>query len=98
VNVRRFSTFLSISGIAEADLSSGTWDRIRLRQLANLLGTTQHGGSSFLIQFAASDEGADVKVSVHINGPPIPHGMLLTIFDPLMRSRFAAPGETSVCV
>ncbi|CAA9385443.1 MAG: hypothetical protein AVDCRST_MAG64-895 [uncultured Phycisphaerae bacterium] len=70
----------------EGDLT-GAWDAARLRQvLSNLLGNAiQHGGAGGAVDLAASGEGADVVLTVHNGGPPIPPEALGTIFEPLVR-------------
>src|SRR5262249_17831988 len=61
----------------------GTWDEDRLAQvLSNLLGnaiTHRDGGP---ISVRVSDAGANVAITVHNQGPPIPADVLPFIFDP----------------
>jgi signal transduction histidine kinase len=65
----------------------GEWDRARLRQLlSNLLSNAvQHGDQISEIVVSATTDGAQVSLSVHNEGPPIPEELLPHIFEPLVR-------------
>ena len=62
-------------------------DAARLRQvLSNLLGNAiQHGSSGTPVTVEVAPEGTEIVIKVHNFGPPISHGMLSTLFDPLVR-------------
>ena len=64
-----------------------TADPARLRQvLSNLLGNAiQHGSSGTPVTVEVAPEGTEIVIKVHNFGPPIPQGMLPTLFDPLVR-------------
>lgn len=64
---------------------TGEWDRDRLQQvLSNLIGNAlQHGADPIAV--AAREEGDDVILSVHNEGPPIPAAVMPTIFEPFRR-------------
>jgi signal transduction histidine kinase len=66
-------------------------DDARLRQvLSNLLGNAvQHGSSDAPVTLSLAGEGADVVLSVHNGGAPIPADLIPTIFDPLVRANVA---------
>jgi signal transduction histidine kinase len=74
---------------------TGTWDAARLRQVvSNLLGNAlQHGGGG-PVDLTVSADGAEVRVAVRNDGPPIPREDLATIFDPLVRGS-APDAQTS---
>jgi len=61
----------------------GVWDGDRLAQvLSNLLvNAIQHGGGG-AISLRVIDEGENVAITVHNEGPPIPRDELPFIFDP----------------
>jgi signal transduction histidine kinase len=76
----------SIIAVTQPSEAQGNWDPDRVAEvLSNLIGNAvQHGGGSPVsvdIQ-AAADE---VTVRVHNGGPPIPAGMMPTLFDPYRR-------------
>ena len=64
---------------------SGDWDSDRLTQVvSNLVANAlQHGGSP--VSLLARDEGEQVWLQVHNDGPPIPETALGTIFEPKAR-------------
>jgi signal transduction histidine kinase len=66
---------------------AGHWDAARIRQvISNLIGNAvQHGAVNCPVDLSLSDEGVDVVLTVHNEGPPIPREALPTIFDPLVR-------------
>ncbi|WP_333606243.1 sensor histidine kinase [Novosphingobium sp.] len=65
----------------------GSWDDARLRQVvSNLVGNAlQHGSADGPVELAVASQDADVILSVHNEGTPIPPDALATIFDPLVR-------------
>ncbi len=65
----------------------GNWDAARLRQVvSNLMGNAiHHGATEKPVELSVASESSTVVLSVHNEGPPIPPGLLATIFDPLMR-------------
>lgn len=70
----------------------GCWDFSRLGQvLSNLIGNAvQHGAKGSPIIVGAKGRDADIMLSVHNRGAPIPPAMLDTLFDPLSRGKEAA--------
>ena len=68
--------------------AGGKWDRPRIGQVfSNLLGNAvQYGFSDLPINVTIKGEDADVTVSVHNDGVPIPSGALAGLFDALVRS------------
>ncbi|HYG69703.1 MAG TPA: GAF domain-containing sensor histidine kinase, partial [Anaeromyxobacteraceae bacterium] len=64
----------------------GDWDADRLAEvLSNLLGNAvQHGGDG-PIDVRIRDEGPEVALEVHNDGPAIPPAVLPTLFDPFRR-------------
>lgn len=71
---------------SEGDLR-GQWDSDRLAQvLSNLIGNAvQHGAAHAPISVVARGDGAEVVLSVHNEGRPIPEGALHDIFEPMVR-------------
>ena len=71
---------------SEGDLR-GEWDGDRVAQLlSNLLrNAVQHGGASDPVTLRARADGDDVTLEVHNSGPPIPPGVLATMFEPMVR-------------
>jgi signal transduction histidine kinase len=65
----------------------GEWDSDRLAQvLSNLVGNAlQHGNKKAPVSLVARDDGDEVVLEVHNEGPPIPEAALSTVFDPLVR-------------
>ena len=64
---------------------AGEWDADRLEQvLSNLIGNAFEQGAD-PITVRVVDAGADVILSVHNNGAPIPAHLLPTIFEPYRR-------------
>jgi len=66
---------------------TGEWDVARLRQvISNLLGNAiQHGDATAPIELMLKGEPSGVKVAIRNQGPLIPQGELVKIFDPLAR-------------
>jgi signal transduction histidine kinase len=71
---------------SQSDMT-GTWDAARLRQVvSNLLGNAiQHGGDKGMVDVTLLSHGTDVILTFHNEGPPIPVGVLATLFEPLVR-------------
>jgi signal transduction histidine kinase len=71
---------------ARGDLTV-TADAARLRQvISNLLGNAiQHGSSDRPITLTLAGGAADVAMSVHNSGAPIPAQLIPTIFNPMVR-------------
>jgi signal transduction histidine kinase len=71
---------------ARGDLR-GEWDSDRLTQvLSNLVANAvQYGTHDGAVTIVAHDHGADVVLSIHNDGPPIPDSALKTLFDPMVR-------------
>lgn len=65
----------------------GEWDASRMAQVvSNLVSNAiQHGRADTPVALSLRDEGADVVLSVHNEGPPIPERELDSIFEPLVR-------------
>lgn len=65
----------------------GLWDSDRVRQaISNLLGNAiQHGSKTVPVTLSLRGEGANVFISVHNGGLPIPPAEKARIFDPLIR-------------
>lgn len=76
----------TLSFHAEGDLT-GHWDAARLRQvISNLMrNALQHGAAEGTVALAIAAEEANVAISVHNEGEPIPAAIVNRIFDPLMR-------------
>ncbi|RYZ73632.1 MAG: HAMP domain-containing histidine kinase [Proteobacteria bacterium] len=66
---------------------SGEWDRDRLAQtVSNLLANAkQYGDISQPITVAATGKEDRIIITVHNEGPPIPHNAMKTIFAPMAR-------------
>lgn len=81
---------------ATGDLN-GTWDTDRLRQaISNLVGNAiQHSPADALVELDVTDEGAEVVIAVHNEGPPISAGELVRIFDPLVQASSAEHPKTN---
>lgn len=75
---------------AEGDLN-GQWDSDRIRQaVSNLIGNAiQHGSPDFPVTLSLRGEAANVFISIHNGGDPIPPGELPRIFNPLIRGSSA---------
>lgn len=73
----------------------GTWDADRIAQvLSNLLSNAiQHGSESTPITLVLRDEGPDVAISVHNEGPAITQKEIGSIFEPLVRKPTGAADE-----
>jgi len=71
---------------ADSDVR-GVWDRERLAQVvSNLVGNAiAHGKSGGAVDVVVRDEGENVTLSVHNEGPAIPAEVLPAIFDPFRR-------------
>src|SRR6185503_618184 len=71
---------------------SGEWDSARMSQvLSNLLSNAvSHGSKGTPITVTARGEGADVVVSVHNRGRPIPKNEFHSLFDPMKRNPTAS--------
>lgn len=65
----------------------GEWDGDRIAQvLSNLVrNAIQYGSTGGLITVGVKDNGNEVSLEVHNDGPPIPPGGLTTIFEPMVR-------------
>jgi signal transduction histidine kinase len=70
---------------AEGDLH-GEWDGDRLAQVvSNLVGNgIEHGSKRSPVTVVARDDGEDVVLEVHNEGPPIPARELSAIFEPMV--------------
>lgn len=68
--------------------ANGEWDTARLRQMvSNLLGNAiQHGDADQAVDISVNGSSADVLLTVHNSGPPIPPNALPLLFDPLRRT------------
>lgn len=79
---------------ASGDLR-GRWDETRLHQLlSNLVeNAIRHGSAEAPVQLSAAGAGADVRLQVHNEGPPIAAADVPHIFDPMHRAGTAAPTE-----
>jgi sigma-B regulation protein RsbU (phosphoserine phosphatase) len=66
---------------------AGTWDRDRLEQVfSNLVGNAVHYGDPQLpVTIDVRDEGTEVSVAVHNEGPPIPEAVREELFSPFRR-------------
>lgn len=75
----------------------GQWDRGRINQLLqNLIGNAlQHGLNSHAVTLTLTGTGADVVLSMHNFGTPIPQAAIGTVFDPLVRSASEELGSAS---
>jgi signal transduction histidine kinase len=77
----------------------GEWDGERLAQVvANLVANAiQHGSEKTPITVTARDEGEDVLLTVHNEGPPIPESARDSVFEPLVRTPTHGPdGKSSL--
>jgi len=65
----------------------GEWDRVRMCQvLSNLVGNAiQHGEAKSSVAIAAKNNGYEVELSVHNEGPAIPPKMIPRLFDCLFQ-------------
>ena len=65
----------------------GRWDRDRLEQVfSNLVGNAlNYGLSTTAVRIECSEEGDQVRVEVHNQGPPIPPELVKQIFNPFRR-------------
>jgi signal transduction histidine kinase len=82
---------LTLSG----DLA-GDWDGVRLSQVFwNLIGNAiQHSASHYPIEVAVTGGPAEVLLSVHNRGRPIPPDLLPRIFEPLTRGSESPQKQT----
>ena len=75
---------------------TGEWDRDRLAQvLSNLLGNAIRYGDGTAVTLEAHGAPADVVITVHNCGVPIPPALQEAIFEPLVRNAAAVSGETN---
>ncbi len=74
----------------------GNWDAARLRQvISNLLDNAiHHGAREHPVRCTLSDDGKNVQLRIHSQGPPIPPEILPTIFEPLIRGSSPIPGKS----
>lgn len=65
----------------------GSWDADRLAQVvSNLVGNAlQHGARDAPVSLSLREEGDEVVLEVHNQGPPIPEKAQATIFEPMIR-------------
>ena len=65
----------------------GEWDGDRIAQVvSNLVGNAmQHGAKEGAVTLVARDDGDDVVLEVHNEGPPIPRDAVSTLFEPMIR-------------
>jgi signal transduction histidine kinase/CheY-like chemotaxis protein len=65
----------------------GTWDRDRLEQVfSNLISNAiHHGLSETPITIEARQDGEELQVDIHNEGPPIPEALRATLFEPFRR-------------
>lgn len=85
----------SIRFAATGDVT-GEWDRDRLAQvLSNLLGNAIQHGDGSAVALEALGSGADVVVTVHNRGVPIPAESQEAIFEPLVRRAPGVAGEAN---
>lgn len=76
-----------IINLSMAGQTEGNWDRARMGQvLSNILGNAvQYSSKDTAISVAVDGTGADVLISVHNEGDPIPQGKMKSIFESLTR-------------
>ena len=66
--------------------SPGNWDPDRVAEvLSNLIGNAVQHGAGTPVTVNIQVEAAAVSVEVHNGGPPIPPGLMPTLFDPYRR-------------
>jgi PAS domain S-box-containing protein len=77
------SRTISFEGIGDLH---GEWDPDRIEQVvSNLVGNAiMHGEDPIVVTSRARDEG--VVTTVHNQGPPIPEGVIPTLFEPFTRA------------
>lgn len=65
----------------------GDWDSGRMAQVVSnlVMNAIQHGREDTPVTLQVQDEGLDVVLAVHNEGPPIPEPELDSIFEPLVR-------------
>jgi len=82
---------------AKGDLR-GEWDSDRLAQVvSNLVGNAvQHGSKSGPVTLVARDEGDEVVLEVHNEGPPISTDVMGTLFEPMIHGSDKEPTSTSL--
>jgi signal transduction histidine kinase len=75
----------------------GRWDADRLAQVvSNVVGNAiQHGQLGRPVTVVARGEPKDAVLEVHNEGPPIPHGALAMIFEPMSRAGASAEDARS---
>ena len=66
---------------------TGTWDRDRLEQVfSNLISNAiHHGLAETPVTIEARQEGSEMQVDVHNEGPPIPEALRAMLFSPFRR-------------
>ena len=85
----------SVKFRSSGDLT-GEWDRDRLAQvLSNLLGNAIRYGDGTAVTLEAHGAPADVVITVHNCGVPIPPALQEAIFEPLVRNAASVSGETN---
>jgi signal transduction histidine kinase len=74
----------------------GEWDRDRLAQvLSNLLGNAVRHGDGGAVALEAHGSDADVVITVHNRGNPIPSELHDAIFEPLIRHAVEGTGDAN---
>jgi len=78
----------------------GAWDTDRLAQvLSNLVGNAlQHGDPGSAIDVHGKDDGDEVLIEVHNEGPAIPRALLANIFEPMVRKQAGSEGKGSTSI